>query len=255
MRKKLQILLREGASELGLELDEGKEKAFEVYLKEIKKENKKVNLTSLTDNREIIIKHFLDSLSCAKACDFGVKLKVVDIGTGAGFPGLPLKIAYPEIELTLLDSSKKKTSFLSKTIECLNLKGISVVCCRAEDYGINSNNRGAFDLVLARAVAPLSVLVEYALPLLKLGGLFIAQKSRGLDKEIGEGRMAAKAVGGQIEEVREVKVPFLEAKRYLVLVKKISPSPKKYPRRPGIPAKRPLGKEFFVETKERKREE
>ena len=242
MREELKNLLREGASRLGFKLSDEKERALEFYHEEIKEGNKKINLTSITDDREIVIKHFLDSLTCAEADNFGAEARVIDIGAGAGFPGLPLKIVYPGIELILLDSSKKKVEFLLRTIEHLNLKGVSAVCCRIEDYGINKSNRETFDLVLARAVAPLSILMEYALPLLKLNGLFVAQKSRGLNEEIDEGRVAAKILGGEIKEVQEVSVPFLNAKRYLVLTGKTSFSPEKYPRRVGIPTKRSLGR-------------
>jgi len=242
MNQKLKSLLKEGATRLGVKIAGNQETAFELYFEELKKENEKLNLTSITDDREIVVKHFLDSLSCSMACDFSGGPKVVDIGTGAGFPGLPLKIVYPGAELTMLDSSNKKVKFLLGIIERLNLKEVSAVCCRAEEYGINKNNREIFDVVLARAVAPLSVLMEYALPLLRVEGLFVAQKSRGLEKEICEGEVAAKILGGKIKETKEITVPFLEGKRYLVITEKIFSSPEKYPRRTGIPTKRPLGR-------------
>ncbi|HDP70098.1 MAG TPA: 16S rRNA (guanine(527)-N(7))-methyltransferase RsmG [Actinobacteria bacterium] len=246
MKGRLEILLREGAARLGIKITGDQRAALDLYREEMGRWSKKINLTSIKDGEMIIVKHFLDSLSCAEAFDFGKGARVVDIGSGAGFPGLPLKIVYPAIELTLLDSSNKKTEFLLNIIDRLGLEGVSAVCCRVEDYGINKSNRETFDVVLARAVAPLPVLMEYALPLLVRGGLFVAQKSKGLEKEIDAGKEAAKIVGGQVKEVRKVEVPFLDAERYLVLTEKKSVSSGTYPRRSGIPKKRPLGKACYI---------
>lgn len=235
-------VLREGATALGINLSDEHMRAFGIYLKGIKEWNRRANLTGLTEDREIAIKHFLDSLSCLASGKLKGHKRMVDIGTGAGLPGIPLRIVEPEMEITLLDSSRKKTEFLSFIVEELGLSRARVVCSRVEDFARRGGTRESFDVALARAVSPLTVLMEYALPLLRIEGWFVAQKSKRLEKELAAARAAASLLGGEIEKVKKVEVPFLKATRYLVLTRKTRPTPPEYPRRSGIPAKRPLGR-------------
>lgn len=241
MRGKSLEILEKGVAELGIRLDEEQKSQFALYLQELKEWNKKINLTAIKDDRGIIVKHFLDSLSCLKAEKIKRGSFLVDLGSGAGFPGLPLKIVSPSLQVTLVESSKKKIQFLSWTIKKLGLMDVVVVCERAEEFGRKELARESCDLVVARAVAPLSILAEYALPLLKIGGYFIAQKSKVSKEEVTQAESAIQILGGQIEKIMPTKVPFLEAVRHLVLIKKIHFTPVKYPRRVGVPLKRPLG--------------
>lgn len=241
MRGKSLEILEKGVAELGIRLDEEQKSQFALYLQELKEWNKKINLTAIKDDRGIIVKHFLDSLSCLKAEKIKRGLFLVDLGSGAGFPGLPLKIVSPSLRVTLVESSKKKIQFLSWTIKKLGLMDVVVVCDRVEKFGREEAARESYDLAVARAVGSLSTLAEYALPLLKLGGYFIAQKSRTAKEEITQAEPAIQILGGRIEKIIPVKVPFLEAARHLILMKKIHFTPKEYPRRVGMPSKRPLG--------------
>ncbi|MDI6892378.1 MAG: 16S rRNA (guanine(527)-N(7))-methyltransferase RsmG [Actinomycetota bacterium] len=235
-------VLREGAAALGINLNDEHMRAFGIYLGGVKEWNRRANLTGLTEDKEIVTKHFLDSLSCLASGKLEGHKRMVDIGTGAGLPGIPLKIVEPGMEITLLDSSRKKAEFLSFIVEELGLSRVRVVCSRVEDFARREDTKESFDVALARAVSPLAVLMEYALPLLRIEGWFVAQKSKRLEKELAAARTAASLLGGEIEEVKEVEVPFLEATRYLVLTRKTRPTPPEYPRRPGIPTKRPLGR-------------
>jgi len=239
--KRIEEILIEGARNFGIVLTPQQANAFLFYLDELKKWNRRVNLTSLKDDRDIVVKHFLDSLSCLISDKIGGHSKVVDVGTGAGFPGLPIKIARPKIELMLLDSSKRRAQFLIYMVEALKLEDSQVVCLRAEEFARKEKVRESFDIVLARAVSSLPVLMEYALPLLKIGGYFIAQKSQKLKNELEVSQRAASILGGEVEKVMKIAIPLLNAQRYLVLTKKAMPTTDRYPRRTGIPAKRPLG--------------
>lgn len=235
-------LLAEGTRLLGIRLDAGKVAAFLEYLGLIKSYSRKMNLTNLKEDEEIVIKHFLDSLSCFESRGITNGSKVVDIGSGAGMPGIPVKIVEPSLRLTLLESSLKKAAFLEMVLDRLRLDKARVVRARAEELGRKTGERESHDVVLIRAVGPLSVLVEYGLPLLKQGGLLIAQKAGKVSLEADDAKAAAQMLGGKLGELREVKVPFLEAQRYLAIFKKEKPTPVQFPRRVGVPAKRPLGK-------------
>jgi 16S rRNA (guanine527-N7)-methyltransferase len=230
-----------GARAWGLELTPEQVTAFQVYYEELVAWNQRVNLTSITDYEEVQTKHFLDSLSCLLVLrDLSPHTSCIDIGAGAGFPGLPLKIVLPQMRLTLLESTGKKVAFLKHAVAELALSDVEVVRGRAEEVGRQPGVRESFDVALARAVASLSVLVEYALPLVRVGGVFVAQKGGEVEDEVDAAGSAITLLGGELGEVRAVDVPGLDAPRSLVVVAKVSPAPEKYPRRPGIPAKRPL---------------
>jgi 16S rRNA (guanine527-N7)-methyltransferase len=210
------------------------------YADLLKEWNQKISLTSITDPDEVRIKHFLDSLSCHLVLSPRSKSQVIDVGTGGGFPGLVLKLLYPEIALVLADSVAKKTAFLSLVVQELDLDQVSVLTERAENLGQMPEHREKYDLAVARAVAGLPVLVEYLLPLVKVGGIMLAQKGESAIKELSEAEGAIAILGGKAQSPVEVNLPGTSDKRYLLVIEKISPTPSKYPRRVGIPAKRPL---------------
>jgi len=240
-------LLFDAARELGLMLGAEHLRAFQVYYQELIAWNKRVNLTAITGYEEVQIKHFLDSISCLLAIDklpssisHMPSAKVIDVGTGAGFPGLPIKILRPEVRLTLLESMGKKTDFLKHIIERLGLEGVEVVKGRAEEFGRKPAYRERYDIALARALAGLPVLVEYALPFCRVGGVFIAQKGAEVEEEVEAAQKAMSTLGGRLQQVIRVQLPTLDRPRHLIVMEKIAPTPAKYPRRPGIPAKRPI---------------
>jgi 16S rRNA (guanine527-N7)-methyltransferase len=234
-------LLEAGAQAWGLELTRAQLQAFELYYQELIAWNERVNLTTITEYEDVQVKHFLDSLSCLQPlAGLPVQARCIDIGAGAGFPGLPVKIARPQMSLTLLEASGKKTRFLERVVALLGLESVEVVKGRAEDLAHGPGHREAYDAAFARAVADLVVLVEYALPLTRIGGLFVAQKGVRVEGEVEAAREAIEILGGELKELTEVFLPGLEAPRHLVVVQKVAPTPQKYPRRPGIPAKRPL---------------
>jgi len=208
---------------------------FETYRDELLLWNKKFNLTSITDPKEIEVKHFKDSLSVLEALDLD-KQSVIDIGCGAGFPGIPLKLSRPQIKLTLVDSVKKKTDFLEHLIKKLGLKEVRVILSRAED--LSDKHKEAYDVAVARAVKELRVLCEYCLPFVKVGGVFIAMKADQAEDEIGAAKNSIEILGAKIKQVKKVRVD--DMMRTLVVIEKIKETPRKYPRHAGIPAKRPL---------------
>lgn len=238
-------LLSEGAHHLGLKLNEEYLEAFEIYYGELVAWNEKFNLTAITDYDEVQIKHFLDSLTCLLAVrghglGLGAGTKAIDIGAGAGFPGLPLKIVCPGLQLTLLEATGKKVRFLEHVVGRLELEGVEVIKGRAEELGRDAAHRERYDLALARAVAELPILVEYALPFCKLGGLFVAQKGPKGDAEAETAEGAMATLGGVLRRIVHLELPHLAEPRSLVVIEKTAPTPPKYPRRPGIPSKRPL---------------
>lgn len=224
----------------GVRLSEEQLGAFETYARELIAWNERFNLTGITDPQQIYLKHFLDSLSCWPALRAALPARVIDVGTGAGFPGLPLRILQPEIQLTLLEATAKKTAFLEHIVQVLRLEGVIVEAKRAELAGQELEHREAYDWALARAVAPMAVLAEYLLPLVRVGGFALAQKGRGAAPEVDAAKTAIEALGGELSELIQVTIPGLEEERWLVVLKKIVPSPAAYPRRPGRPSKRPL---------------
>lgn len=231
-------LLQEGSKQFGLTLNENQVKAFLSYMKVLLEWNEKINLTAIENEREVIIKHFIDSLSILPYIE-NKEISIIDVGTGGGFPGIPVKIAYDKVRVTLLDSLDKRIRFLNEVINILELKSIKAVHGRAEDHGIKSEYREKFDIVTARAVANLPVLLEYCLPFVKPGGIFIAMKGSSTE-EIETSGKALNTLGGEIEKVETLQLPFSDAKRNIIIVRKLRQTPTKYPRKAGKPSKEPL---------------
>lgn len=235
-------VLRKGCKELGILLSEKQEQQFMKYYQLLLEWNQRVNLTSITDYEDVINKHFLDSLCLVKIPDVigKEKKKVIDVGTGAGFPGIPLKIIFPEIQLTLLDSLNKRINFLNVLVEELELDEVTAIHGRAEELGKNKEYRETFDLCVSRAVAHLSVLSEYCIPLVRVKGDFIPYKSGNIQEELGEAQGAVKLLGGCIRDKVEFTVPNSDMSRSLICIEKKHATPGKYPRKSGTPGKSPL---------------
>lgn len=228
-----------GAKSLGLPLTPEQVESFQVYYEELICWNKRVNLTAIVGYEEVQLKHFLDSLTIALALKDMPSL-LLDVGTGAGIPGLPLKILFQDISLTLIDSVHKKTEFLNHLVARLGLKGVEVLTARAEHLAHDEGYRERFDLVLSRGVAKLATLAELALPFCTVGGAFIAQKKGEIDGEIEAAARAIDILGGRLREVKRVRLKELGEERALVIIDKITPTPQRYPRRAGTPSRRPL---------------
>lgn len=232
--------LTERLIKLGIELDEQQAEQFMDYYSILAEWNQVMNLTAITDYNEVVDKHFVDSLSLARVCDLSVKIRVLDLGTGAGFPGIPLKIVYPGLDIVLIDSLNKRIKFLDTVIGALGLKNITAVHGRAEDYGRNSNYRENFDLCVSRAVANLSTLAEYCIPFVKKGGRFISYKSGNVESEAAESKKAVSILGGRIGSVESFLLPETDIERSFVVIEKCLNTPKAYPRNAGKPSREPL---------------
>ena len=237
-------LFEKGLEELSISLSQEQKQQFVTYYEYLIEKNKVMNLTAITEYEEVIVKHFLDSLSIVKAGCFEQNAlngkSVIDIGTGAGFPGIPLKIAFPQLKITLLDSLNKRVNFLNEVIEILGLSKVEAVHGRAEDYAKQREYRECFDFCVSRAVANLSTLSEYCIPFVKEGGCFISYKSGKIDEELSQAGNAVKILGGKVLDV--VKFPLMgtDMDRSFVIIKKTRPTAKKYPRKAGLPSKEPL---------------
>jgi len=233
------IQFKKGLESLEINLSDLQMQQFIDYYELMVQWNEVMNLTSITSFPEVLLKHFIDSLSIVKVYR-PTKDKIIDMGTGAGFPGIPLKIAFPETEIVLLDSLNKRILFLEEVIQKLNLKGITALHGRAEDYGRNIEYRGQFDLCVSRAVAKLTSLSEYCLPYVKKGGYFISYKSGKVEEELSSAKHALEVLGAIEENVCNFLLPGTDMERSLIVILKIEETPDKYPRNAGKPTKSPL---------------
>jgi 16S rRNA (guanine527-N7)-methyltransferase len=233
-----------GADKLGIELSARQLEQFELYYQELIEWNKRINLTTITSYSSVQVRHFLDSLTITLASAeeevAGPDFQIADIGTGAGFPGLPLKILFPQPRLVLLESTAKKVTFLQHMIRKLELENVEVLNSRAEEAAHLPLYREQFALVLSRAVALLPTLVELTLPFCRVGGRFVAQKKGGVEQEANRATEAIAVLGGKLKEIRRIELEEFSDPRYLVIIDKICPTPGKYPRRAGLPKRRPI---------------
>ncbi len=236
--------LNTGAIKLGLHLTSRQLEQFQSYYQELIAWNKRINLTRITGYEDVQIKHFLDSLTVTLAWQHPITnadFHLVDVGTGAGIPGIPLKILFPDIKLVLLEATAKKVAFLHHLKYKLELDDVEIVVGRAEEIAHEAQYRGKFDVVLSRGVALLPTLVELTLPFCTIGGSFIAQKKGNIDLEVSQATKAISLLGGNLQEVKRVDLEEFTDERWLIIIDKLSATPSQYPRRPGIPAKRPIG--------------
>lgn len=232
--------LKEKALTWGIELDVEQLYKFERYYEMLVEKNKVMNLTAITEKNEVIDKHFVDSLAFIKTeCGLSRK-KILDLGTGAGFPGIPLKIAFPKLEIVLLDSLNKRVRFLNEVIENLHLEGIQAVHGRAEDFAKKVEYRESFDYVVSRAVANLAVLSEYCIPYVAEGGYFCPYKSGDVKEEAKQAKNAIKILGGTLETIISFDIPDTNMKRTILKIKKEKATPKRFPRKAGMPSKEPI---------------
>ena len=231
---------KNGLQQLHIELSEKQMEQFLQYYEMLVEKNKVMNLTAITEFDEVVEKHFLDSVSLTKQMDLHQPLKVLDLGTGAGFPGIPLKIVFPELEITLMDSLNKRVLFLQDVISSLQLQNIEAIHGRAEEAARNKKYREGFDLCVSRAVANISTLSEYCLPFVKIGGSFISYKSSTIEDELEDGKKGIVILGGKVKDVYKFTLPDSELQRSFVIIQKEKKTPKAYPRKAGTPSKDPL---------------
>ena len=232
--------LKENVFTFGIELNEKKLHQFIKYYELLVEWNSFMNLTAITEFEDVCTKHFIDSISLCKAVDCTKEYHVIDIGTGAGFPGIPLKIVFPNLKITLLDSLGKRVNFLNAVITGLGLQEIEAIHGRAEDFAKTGVLRETFDICVSRAVANLSILSEYCLPYVKVGGYFISYKSEKVTEEIQMAQNAIQILGGEISDKKVFLLPNSDIYRNLLMIKKVQNTPKKYPRKAGLPSKEPL---------------
>ncbi|HHY83289.1 MAG TPA: 16S rRNA (guanine(527)-N(7))-methyltransferase RsmG [Clostridiales bacterium] len=230
----------DGCTALGFNPNDEQLNKFEKYLSMLLEWNEKFNLTAITDPKEIMVQHFLDSISILKLEHIAEGSTVLDLGSGAGFPGIPVKIMMPGISLTLVDSVNKKVGFLKEVIKHLDLKSTESVHARAEDLAREERRREAYDTVVSRAVAELRVLAEYCLPFVKKGGYFMAHKGPGAMEEVDQAEKALRVLGGELIQVKQIDIPFSEKTHMIIVVRKVNKTPVQYPRSAGKPKKSPL---------------
>ncbi|MEE1114294.1 MAG: 16S rRNA (guanine(527)-N(7))-methyltransferase RsmG [Eubacterium sp.] len=231
---------RSGLDELGITLTDEQIDKFLLYYEMLVEKNKVMNLTAITEYEDVITKHFLDSLSIIKAMDLSKVKNLIDVGTGAGFPGVPIAIAFPNVQITLLDSLRKRVNFLEEVKAALKLDNVSCFQGRAEDFGRDPKYRGKYEIVVSRAVANLSPLTEYDLPFAAIGGAFVAYKSGNVDEELETAGKAISTIGGKAEAPVRFNLAGTDMERTLVTIRKIKNTPKTYPRKAGTPVKQPL---------------
>lgn len=224
-------ILRKGLEQENIELSDAQEMDFESFSKLLTERNKQMNLTAVTEPAEISVKHFLDSVVPAFRLNIKENSKVIDVGTGAGFPGIPIKIMRRDLKFTYLDSLNKRINFLNEVSDCLGFENAEFIHGRAEELGRNPKYRGKYDYAVSRAVAPLRILAEYCIPFLKKNGIFIAFKSYDIDEEIKEAGAMIGNLGGKIREIKEVSIPCSDIVRRLVIVEKTADTPPSFPRR------------------------
>lgn len=225
---------------LGLQLTPVQVQALETFQRELLDWNTRINLTAIREPEQVQIKHLLDSLTCLQVMQGTPVNKVIDVGTGAGLPGIPLKIAQPQIGLTLLESIEKKANFCRHIVQVLGLSGVSVITDRAETAGQSSAHREQYDWAVARAVARLPILAEYLLPLVRINGFMLAMKGENALEELRTAERAIRLLGGRLTQIMPVQLPRVSEKRHLLVIQKIHPTPANYPRRVGLPEKKPL---------------
>jgi len=233
-------ILLDKVGELSISLNEKQVEQFIKFYELLVEWNKVMNLTGITEYNEVVEKHFVDSLSLIKTVDINKVEYVIDIGTGAGFPGIPLKIAFPHLKITLLDSLNKRIKFLNAVIEELGLEDIHTIHGRAEDFAKQDAYREKYDLCVSRAVANLSTLSEYCLPYVKVNGMFVPYKSGDIEEELNNSKKAVQILGGKIEDTFKFELPGTDIGRSFVKIKKIKNTGKKFPRKAGLPSKEPL---------------
>src|SRR5687768_1237167 len=236
----METLARDAQALFNIHLSGRQVMALLTYEKELLEWNQKFNLTAIRDAESIRTKHFLDSFSCVQAWKASAPSQLIDVGTGAGFPGIPLKILYPNLKLTLVESVGKKAMFCQHIVRVLGLEHVEVIQARAEDLGQNSQHREKYEWAVARAVANLNVLSEYLLPLVKVGGKMLAQKGEGGPAEAQSAEKPMELLGGKLKQLIPINLPGVADDRYLVVVDKVAATPPTYPRKPGVPGKMPL---------------
>lgn len=237
------LIFENGLHELGIELSDLQKEQFVRFYEMLVEKNKVMNLTAITEFEEVIVKHFIDSLAIVKIVPKDIlnsDIKIIDIGTGAGFPGIPLKIAFPNIRITLLDSLNKRINFLKEVCEELKLENVEFIHGRSEDFGKNPQYREKYNLCVSRAVANLATLSEFCIPFVEVGGSFVSYKAGDCGEEIKESAKAVDKLGGKVEESIEYTVPTSDLNRVLLKIKKEKATPKAYPRKAGTPSKEPI---------------
>lgn len=230
--------IKEKLEKTNINIEEVQAKKIYEYMNLMLEWNEKINLTAITEPKEVILKHFVDSLTILKY--LAKEEKVIDVGTGAGFPGIPLNIMKNDCNYTLLDSLNKRITFLNEVINNLELKNINTIHLRVEEAGKNKKYRESYDIATSRAVASLNILLEYLLPLVKVGGKCICMKGSNVEEEIELAKNAIKVLGGEIEKIENITLPDSDMVRNIVIIKKVKQTPEKYPRKPGIPSKEPI---------------